>query len=226
MIEFAAAKYVEPTPASLEETRTLAGVVSRAYQMYHASRAQRKSTRQAMRMLNDALDSQNWGRLAMPQVFVAYSGTKRLEDQASEAHTKLIESIRKVIGRFSNVLKPVYWEDITEAGNINAQVIREIGDSEFGICYFSEPAEGGGFIDNSNVLFEAGMMQALTNAGGILRGWIPIREMESPQLPFDVAEERFLIVERGEDDALNVDEFSKTLHSRIEALVKLLDNGK
>ena len=80
---------------------------------------------------------------------------------------------------------------MTDAGSISAQVISEITGSDFGIAYFSEPVKEGAFQDNPNVLFEAGMMQALTNAAGTLfKGWIPIRESEKGWHVYGIAIER------------------------------------
>lgn len=220
VVEFAAEKYVEPTPASLEEVRTLATVISRAYQMYDVGRAQRENTMRAMKMLEQALKKERWTRLALPQLFVAYPGVERLEIDSRAQHEAVIETIRNVIDEFTDILKAVYWEDITEAGNINEQVIREIGNSDFGLCYFSEPATQGQFRDNANVLFEAGMMQALANSpNALLRAWIPVREKESTSIPFDIASERTLLIDR-EDGKLDRTTFSETLRQRVSALIK------
>ncbi len=139
-VEFAAEKYIEPTPASLEEVRTLATIISRAYQMHDARKAQRENTRRAMQMLEKALKTQHWTQLALPQIFIAYpGGGEQFEKEAQTEHAAIIKTIRGVIDEFADILKAVYWEDITDAGNINMQVIRDISNSELGLCYFSEP---------------------------------------------------------------------------------------
>ena len=66
VVEFAAEKYIEPTPASREEARTLAIVISRAYQMYDVKRTQRDNTKRAMRLIEEALKVESWLRLALP----------------------------------------------------------------------------------------------------------------------------------------------------------------
>ena len=223
--EFAAERYVEPTPASLEEATSLASIISRAYQMYDVRRAQRANTKKVLLMLREALDEERWRRLALPKVFVAYPGLERLTEGTRDGHQKVIQVIRKVVKKFSDVIEPVFWQDMTEAGSITAQVIEEISDSEIGICYLSEPVEGNEYQDNANVLYEAGMMQALVNSGGAsLRGWVPIRERASPDVPFDIAAERILPVPRAEDGSLDADEFAKGLKARLEALVKELND--
>lgn len=222
VVEFAAERYVEPTPASLEEARTLAAVISRAYQMYDVHRVQHDNTKKAMQMLAEALKTESWTRLALPQMFVAYPGVERLEMEARTEHQAVIETIRDVIGKFSDIVSAVYWEDITEAGNITEQVISSINNSEFGLCYFSEPTTDGHFQDNANVLFEAGMMQALANSpNALLRAWIPVREKDSPKIPFDIATERLLAVDRV-DGKLNKEAFEDALRQRMLALIENL----
>jgi hypothetical protein len=221
VVEFAAEKYVEPTPASLEEVQTLASVISRAYQMHDARKDQRENTRRAMQMLEEALGTQHWRQLALPQIFVAYpDGDEQLGTEALMEHKTIIETIRNVIKEFEHSLKAVYWEDITDAGNINMQVIRDISNSELGLCYFSEPTKEGPFQDNANVLFEAGMMQALANSPSTrLRAWIPIRENEPAIIPFDIASERILLVDRA-DGKLDKTSFADALRQRVATLVK------
>ena len=222
VVEFAADRYVEPTPASLEEARTLARVISRAYQMYEVRRTQRDNTKRALQLLERAFKTGSWTRLALPQMFVAYPGGERLEMEVRAEHEAIIATIREVVAEFADILTAVFWEDITEAGNINEQVIRDICNSDFGLCYFSEPSEQGKFQDNANVLFEAGMMQALTNSpNALLRAWIPVREKESVGIPFDIAAERILMVDR-EDGTLDKATFAEALRQRVNALVETL----
>ncbi len=223
VVEFAAERYIEPTPASLEEVRTLATVISRAYQMYDVRQAQRDNTKKAMQMLEEALKTESWTPLALPQMFVAYPGVERIEKGTrTEQHEAVIATIRKVVDEFADTMKAVYWEDITDAGNITKQVIRDIGNSDFGLCYFSEPKNGGSFQDNANVLFEAGMMQALANSpNSLLRAWIPVREKESASIPFDIASERILLVDRA-DGTLDRETFAEALRERLIALIETL----
>jgi hypothetical protein len=223
VVEFAAEKYVEPTPASLEEAQTLASVISRAYQMYDVRRTQRDNTKRAMRMLEHALKTGSWTRLALPQIFIAYPSGKQLEKEAYAEHQAVIAIIRDVVGEFADTLAAIYWEDITEAGNIDEQVIRDISHSDFGLCYFSEPTIEESFQDNANVLFEAGMMQALANApNALLRAWIPVREKESTSIPFDIASERILWVNRT-NGMLDKTEFAEALRQRLVALIGTLN---
>ncbi len=220
VVEFAAEKYIEPTPASLEEVRMLARVIQDAYQMYVSRQDQHSNTKKAMKLLEESLKTQSWTRLALPQLFVAYPGVERLEEEARAEHEAVIETIREVIDKFTGKLQAVYWQDSTEAGNITDQVIRDIGNSEFGICYFSEPTGQGEFHDNANVLFEAGMMQALANSPSAqLKAWLPVREKESASIPFDIASERILLIDRT-DKKLDKTSFAEALRQRVNSFLE------
>ena len=219
VVEFATKRYVEPTPASKEEVRQLATVIQRAYQLYEVRRTQRENTKSALQLLEQALKTGSWTRLALPQMFVAYPGDERLDPGARDEHKAIIATIREVVREFEDRLTAVFWEDKTEAGNINEQVIRDICNSDFGLCYFSEPAKQGQYQDNANVLFEAGMMQALAfSPNALLQAWIPVREKESPDIPFDIAAERMLWVHRV-DGKLDEAAFADALRQRVNDIV-------
>lgn len=100
---------------------------------------------------------------------------------------------------------------MSDSGNINAQIAREIVRSRFGICYLSQKSQDDSshkFIDNPNVVFEAGMLHALTRvtsatSGAEPSGWIPMREADSPPAPFDFAAERTIEIPRSGNGELN-----------------------
>lgn len=221
VLEFASAEYVEPTPASLGEVTNLADTLARAYRMYDVTEAQRQNTDRALGLLEASLTSESWTRLALPQMFVAYPGGDHLTGTELDDHQRVIGTLRRVVESYADKVHAVFWEDIDESGNITAQVIEHITGSEFGVCYFSERrASQALYADNANVLFEAGMMQALANSpGGLLRAWIPVRERDADPLPFDVAAERILVVARHEDGSFDDETFSTALGARLDSLL-------
>src|SRR6266540_5747920 len=98
-------------------------------------------------------------------------------NRADETVTAVIS---QVLNEFSDRLEFTDWTQMTESGNINAQISQEIMRARFGICYLSEPMpdapdEGVRYMDNLNVVFEAGMIHARTTgsdaAGGEPTGW-------------------------------------------------------
>lgn len=138
----------------------------------------------------------------------------------SNADERISGIILEVIDKFKDTLDPIYWKNINSSGNVNRQIIKSISESSFGICYFSEKTTDGGYKDNPNVLFEAGMLHALTNDPSTSPiAWIPIRE-DSHKIPFDFASERILIVPRLADKKINEDMFKSELESRISSIIE------
>ncbi len=151
--------------------------------------------------------------LECPAVFLATSGN---------ADPKVRGCIREVLGEFEERrhLSALPWYEAREPGDINRQIVESILSSDFGICYFSEPA-GAGYVDNPNVMFEAGMLHALTALEiAPMRGWIAIREKNSPPCPFDLAAHRQIIVSRnGEQDTPNTDSLTSELRAQLDELL-------
>jgi hypothetical protein len=100
------------------------------------------------------------------------------------------------------------------------QLAEIITRSQFGLCYFSEPQrETGGYKDNPNVVFEAGMLHTTILSNAEPSGWIPLRENKSPPLPFELASERIFVVPRTADGRLNEELFHVRLRARIQLLL-------
>lgn len=133
VVEFAAERYIEPTFASRLEVQTLATVIARAYRMFEVRKEQRENTKNALKKLEEALKKESWTRLALPQLFVAYSGTEKLEIEEQDRHKVVIDAILGVIKEFEGILSIVDWAEVSESGNINEQVIYDITNSEFGL---------------------------------------------------------------------------------------------
>lgn len=148
----------------------------------------------------------------LPAVFLACS---------DKADQRVVNTIRKVILReFKGYLRLNYWKRDLSVGNIALHIQDQITKSKYGICYFSEPAPKGydkGYVDNPNVLFEAGMLTALINEEVVTPvAWIPIREKDSPPTPFDFNQQRQIIVDR-----INGDIDEEQLRNN---LIKMLEN--
>ncbi len=64
------------------------------------------------------------------------------------------------------------------------------------------------------------MMQALANSPSTrLRAWVPVREKDSTSIPFDIAAERILLVDRA-DGKLDETSFADALRERVFTLVQ------
>jgi hypothetical protein len=127
---------------------------------------------------------------------------------------------QRVISMIHNALKkhdiPFNdWALEFGTGDIRSQIFQNISECRAGILYFSEPSTkpdcSSKYVDNTNVIFEAGMLQyrafyAKSNLQlGVepsFLGWLGVREKNSDPLPFDLAGERIVTISRLEDGTL------------------------
>lgn len=204
--------YLEITELAKTELLVLAEAIAILYYDYEASRHQRESTEQALGELNKILNSTAFPQLTKPQIFFASS---------AKADPAVVGLIRDVLDEYADHARPIFWDDIRQSGPIDRQVADEILKCKLAICYLSEPdgnGDGCAYVDNRNVLFEAGMLQGLVERDEAA-GWIPVREQASPDPPFDFASHRIEVVPRGRDGSLNREGFQERLRSRISALI-------
>jgi hypothetical protein len=215
---FESRAYIGITEVAKQELLRLGDSLAILFELYEAHKSQARMTAEAIDELQEILAAARFPKLTKPHFFVAFS---------NRADRQVQMVIRESLDRFSDRLEFTDWTQIIEAGNINTQISREITRSRFGICYFSEPCPNESehaFTDNPNVIFEAGMLHALTsaNAGSTdaePAGWIPMREGNSPPAPFDFAAERTVQVPRAANGELNEERLANMLQTRILKLL-------
>lgn len=213
------APYIEVIDVAKEEVQLLGDAMAILLELWEANQNQTRLTQEAIDDLNLALSSVAL-QLTKPGVFLGYS--ERADDG-------VLSVIREVLDQFANKVEVIDWGEIDEAGAITAQIVKKITRAKFGVCYLSEPAASVGesthvdnYVDNPNVLFEAGMLHALTNpdlSKDEPGGWIPIREEHSPMAPFDFQSERMLIVPRTRSRELDRTRLKSLLERRLRALL-------
>ncbi|HEX2207799.1 MAG TPA: GAF domain-containing protein [Longimicrobium sp.] len=211
LMDLQSREHHELTGRVIAELENLAETLAVLLPLCEGNRERRQHTLDAIELHYKALREEQWPPLTKPQIFVASS------DRADPAVMAVIDD---VLHQFRDHLRVHYWKECSETGNINAAMLREIQGSQYGLCYFSEPADadgdGPGYRDNHNVVFEAGMLQALTAAE---TGWIPVREADSPPAPFDFAQERMIVVRR-RDRAPRTDALRAELTARLERMLE------
>jgi hypothetical protein len=212
--------YNEPTTIVKEELQQIGDTFAEIYVLYQNNATQKNNTKEAINRLKKSFKEETWPPLTKPKVFIASSG---------RADDLVMGIIKGTLDEFHDQLRYHYWKQSSKSGNINWDILQQIKASRFGICYFSEPIENPckgepSYIDNPNVIFEAGMFQALTNPSPTEHptGWIPIREahptLTSPP-PFDFAQQRMIIIERDNDNRPNTDKLKADLKGHIENLL-------
>ena len=216
---FETTRHINPTEVAKEEFLALADSLGILLELWYVCRGQSDATKNALDELNDLLNLARFPKLAKPHVFLAYS---------SRAANDVVEVIKEVLDEFSDRLEYADWKASPEPGAIGAQIGRNIAESAFGICYLSErprsaDPEGEAFVDNPNVLFEAGMLHARSTASVDFSEparWIAIREEASSSAPFDLAGNRFLLVPRNEAGELDAPRFGDLLSRSLRALLR------
>ena len=143
---------------------------------------------------------------------------------ASQSPDDLSGLLAKLVSEFESKVTVFDWQEIADSGAITSQIADRIVRSRYGVTYFSEPASPGlghRYVDNPNVIFEAGMLHALINAPDAPpSGWIPVREDDSPPAPFDFADQRIERVPRDEQGQVVEERFRAQMHRRITALLR------
>jgi hypothetical protein len=207
--------YLVSTELARNEFTLLGDALATLLELWEVHETHSNLTIEAVDDLRDMITNAQFPRLTKPQVFVAHS---------ERADPRVTDAIRNVLHQYEAKIDVTYWRDINESGSVTAQIDDKILKSRFGICYLSEPAHDAGsktrFVDNANVLFEAGMLHALANAtGSPPSSWIPIREKDSPPAPFDFSHERILEVPRSGDTGDVASNFEIDLHRRVNTLL-------
>ncbi len=185
-----------------------------------ATQEQREGTTRAIATLSDLVGKLELDTGPKPLMFVASS---------SRAPEDITNAIDEVLKRFDDHVFVEPWHRMHQPGNINLQLVEKIGKAQYGVCYMSEEVESDQrhtnadhrFKDNPNVLVEAGMLHMVTATDAISgTGWIPIRETDSPEVPFDLGNQRMVLVERNSDGEANIDAFKDDLTAKIESLLE------
>jgi Predicted nucleotide-binding protein containing TIR-like domain len=210
-------RYIGITEVAKEELTQLADALAILFELWSSNRLRDSLAQEAILDLRDVLGQARFPKLAKPKIFVSYS---------NRADAQVVAVIHDVLNEFEDMIDMASWNQISHSGSVTTQIAENILTSTFGICYFSEPAKDEfvaehAYVDNSNVVFEAGMLHALTNsADNEPRGWIPIREEDSSPPPFDFSAERIQYVPRTRHGEMNESRFREQLRRWINTLLQ------
>lgn len=207
-INFESVRYLEYSESVKEELIIISNAINTLYSLNNAYLRQKDNTKKEINYLSELKNSRVFTKLSKPRIFLASS---------SRAEDDVMGIINDVLDEYSEIIDLISWKDISESGLITQQILNEITSCQFGICYFSERDLNSDkkYIDNSNVLIEAGMLSG-SSRDSSFENWIPIREEESPKMAFDLSPTRILYVPRSNAGKLNVEKFRKELNLRVK----------
>ena len=210
------------TRGARREAELVRQALGRLLWLQDASESHHEGTRKALEELKSVVGNSS-ASIDPPMMFFAYSGNSDKE---------VIETIKRiVVNEYDDRVLLLPWDQMDNPGQINDQIVQEISRCTYGICYLSELVDGDvddlrnqRYIDNSNVLIEAGMLYALRNSRlAPTVAWIPVREADdrTEAVPFDFVAERMIQVPRSEGGNLLVEEFGEVIRKRINAMLDI-----
>ena len=219
VVNFESSDYVDSTDEAKSELSKIAQTLGILIRLYRAADAQESSADLALENLQEVL-SRPLYKLTKPKIFLASS---------ADAEPDVIGVVLGVLKENAYVqrLDLVYWKDMDQPGSINRQLLEAIARCRYGICYFSQKDGKDKYVDNINVVFEAGMFHGRVHEiTPVPASWVPIRERQSPDLPFDFAQERILWVERNKSGTLKTKSFVPALRRTLDALLSGETSGE
>jgi hypothetical protein len=201
--------YLDIADFDRQELALLADALGVLLDLRQLNAVQAQGTHDALANLRRTKDAVVFPQIAKPQAFVAFS---------PRADEEVVGILLDELEALTDRLRVLPWDRIDETGTISTQLAQAISTSQFGVCYLSEPNGQGGYQDNANVLFEAGMLHAVSLSSQEQAAWLPIREERSPSAPFDFAGDRIELVPRT-GDRLNEQLFRSHLRTRLLRLL-------
>lgn len=218
-------EYIAISSRARATANTFAKSLARIIWLRETNKTQLDDSKEALALLHSNFHTAS-DAFRRRRVFLASSG--------EESRGPVVQTIRRILeDEFNEIFELDFWEEESSSGAINEHVRSAIASAEFGICYLSEKIsdEPLKYLDNPNVLFEAGMFQMLHQLRDDAEDynsarWLPIRETEqiTTSLPFDIAGDRMLVVPRdpatGEVDT---EKFGKDLRKAIQSLIVALE---
>ncbi len=220
------AKYLPYSEAWHGELTKISQAISILYRLRATNELQIDCTKAAQKALEE---SHFVPIVSQREMFLASS---------ARADETVMQELRAILDEYRTEFTLVSWTDLV-AGDIRENIWNKISSCTYGACYFSEPdteviaakpADGRArrapkktdpsYRDNSNVLFEAGILYALRQLKrDPMRKLLLIRESDAPRIPFDLNSEYMVRIER-QNGILNVEKFRTELRKTMDQIVE------
>ncbi|MER3432303.1 MAG: hypothetical protein C4288_02460 [Leptolyngbya sp. ERB_1_1] len=178
-----------------DELLKIVDSIIKLYERNQSYTKQKSDTREAIQRLNQFGTDNSSSVVNQRRIFLASS---------SRAENDVMGIIQEAVDKYD--AEVVFWQQISETGIINLEILKQIKTCQYGICYLSEIINSDSqssetrYKDNPNVLIEAGILSAKSEN---FENVIPIREKSSGEIPFDIASNRILFINRNKAGQLN-----------------------
>lgn len=164
-----------------------------------------RGTKDSVGRLGRFIGANRWKVLNKPRIFIACSEEERVRKD-------VVDAVKEVADTLVDH-DVIFWQNRDEDGEARRQMVEGLSESRIIICYLSEPGQDGSYVDNPNVLFEAGVAEGLAKAWGDVK-LVPIREKGSA-IPWDLGGLNLLQVPRDGKGKLKKTEFKTRLRQRL-----------
>ena len=223
VVNFESKEYLKFNKHAEQELKDISYTLGKLFQLFELRRFQKANTLAVVNELKNELNDfteefEGYFFERKPKLFFAFS---------SRGDKEVIGTVKELImNEFKDELELIPWDDDKNLGAITPQMLDNIRDSEYFICYLSEKDKNAlHYLDNPNVLIELGLFLGKQIRTGHFKNIIILREEDSQlPLPFDIQDMFTLNVSRfGKDKALNRDAFVSNISRKIDAFL-LTDN--
>lgn len=141
-----------------------------------------------------------------------------------------IISVTRIILEELETVDVYDWQKDNDPRNIHQSIFKEIRESRYGVFYLSKiknspstsQTQQSNYVDNLNVLIEIGMMLS-TQADLRETNFIIIREQDSRDIPFDLAAQKRIDVQRNDSGKLLEENFRAALRASLDRLLENLE---
>ncbi len=204
-------QYLPISKSDKNEISTLTDTISELLTLYNVRERQEGNTQSAIKRLRAKLE--NFTSMQRKNKIFLASPEKGNRD--------VKEVILEVLEKDFSDIELIDWENNNITGSISEKMFEDINSSRYGICYFSEwSEEKQQYVDNPNVMFEAGLMHAkFATFDDEVPLWIPLREQDSLDFPFDVQGFNTIIIPRNKQGVLNRKKLTKMIKGFMEAII-------
>jgi len=195
VVNFESEKCLAYSELIRDELLKIVDSIIKLYERNQSYTKQKSDTREAIQRLNQFGTDNSSSVVNQRRIFLASS---------SRAENDVMGIIQEAVDKYD--AEVVFWQQISETGIINLEILKQIKTCQYGICYLSEIINSDSqssetrYKDNPNVLIEAGILSAKSEN---FENVIPIREKSSGEIPFDIASNRILFINRNKAGQLN-----------------------